>query len=66
MSSQNFSFFFFFAMMLLHLVLLVMFVAKNFYLLSHPSSTHVRALSQFILCIFWLSPAELAWPRVIK
>jgi hypothetical protein len=53
-------------MMLLHLVLLVMSVAENFYLIFHPSSTHVRALSQFLLCIFWLSPAELAWSQVIK
>jgi hypothetical protein len=29
-------------------------------------SQHVRALSQFLLCIFLLSPAELAWSRVIK
>jgi hypothetical protein len=26
----------------------------------------VRASSQFLLCIFLLSPAELAWSRVIK
>jgi hypothetical protein len=45
------------ALVLLHLV---MFVAKNFYLLFDSSSTHVRALSQFLLCIFLLYPAELA------
>jgi hypothetical protein len=27
---------------------------------------HVCALSQFLLCIFLLSPAKLAWSRVIK
>jgi hypothetical protein len=26
----------------------------------------VRALSQFLLCIFLLSPAKSAWSRVIK
>jgi hypothetical protein len=40
--------------------------SKKFYLLFHPSSTHVRAFSQFLFCIFLLSPAELAWSRVIK
>jgi hypothetical protein len=29
----------------------------NFYLLFHPSSTSVRALSQFLLSIFLFSPA---------
>jgi hypothetical protein len=38
----------------------------NFYLLFHPSSTHVRALSQFLLYIVLLSPAELAWSQIIK
>jgi hypothetical protein len=56
MSSQFF--YHFFALVLLHLVLLGMFVAQ--------SSTHVLALSQFLLCIFLLSPAELAWYQVIK
>jgi hypothetical protein len=32
----------------------------------YPSYTHVRALSQFLLHIFLLSPAELAWSPVIK
>jgi hypothetical protein len=40
--------------------------STNFYLLFYPSSTHVRALSQFLLCIFLLSPNELAWSQVIK
>jgi hypothetical protein len=40
--------------------------STNFYLLFHTSSTHVRALSQFVLRIFLLSPAKLAWSRVIK
>jgi hypothetical protein len=31
-----------------------------------PSSTHVRVLLQFLLNIFLLSPAELAWYQVIK
>jgi hypothetical protein len=38
----------------------------NFYLLFYPSSTHVRALSQTLLQMFLLSPAELAWSRVIS
>jgi hypothetical protein len=29
-------------------------------------STHVYALSQFLLYIFLLSPAELVWSQVIK
>jgi hypothetical protein len=29
-------------------------------------TTHVRALSQFLLYIFFLSTAELAWSQVIK
>jgi hypothetical protein len=37
--------------------------STNFYLLYYPSSTHERALSQYI---FLSSPAELAWPCVIK
>jgi hypothetical protein len=55
----------FFALMLLHLVFVGYVCSKNVYLLFHPSSTHV-SLSQFLLCIFLLSPAELAWSRVIK
>jgi hypothetical protein len=38
----------------------------NFYLLFYPSSTDVGALSQFLLCNFLLSPAELAWSQMIK
>jgi hypothetical protein len=53
-------------MMLLHLVLLVMFVAKNVYLIFHPSYTLVRASSQFLLCIFLLSPVELASSQLCK
>jgi hypothetical protein len=34
--------------------------STNFYLLFYPTSTHVHALSQFLLYIFLLSPAELA------
>jgi hypothetical protein len=40
--------------------------STNFYLLFYPSSTHVRALSQLLLHIFLLSPAELAWSHIIK
>jgi hypothetical protein len=40
----------------MHLDFLVMFEHKFLY----PSSTHVRALSQYLLYIFLLSPAELA------
>jgi hypothetical protein len=40
--------------------------STNFYLLFYPCSKHVRALSQFLLYIFLLSPAELAWSQVIK
>jgi hypothetical protein len=40
--------------------------STNFYLLFYPSSMHVRALSQFLLYIFFLSPAELACSQVIK
>jgi hypothetical protein len=39
---------------------------ENFYLLFYPSSTHVRALSLFLVHIFLLPPAELAWSQVIK
>jgi hypothetical protein len=35
----------------------------NLYLLLYPSVTHVSALSQFLLHIFLLSPAELAWSQ---
>jgi hypothetical protein len=38
----------------------------NFYLLVYPTSMYVRALSQFLLNNFLLSPAELAWSHVIK
>jgi hypothetical protein len=38
----------------------------NFYFLFYPSSTHVPALSQFLLHIFLFSTAELAWSQVIK
>jgi hypothetical protein len=31
-----------------------------------PSSTHVRALSLFLLYTSLLSPAELSWPEVFK
>jgi hypothetical protein len=37
----------------------------NFYLLFYPSSTHVRALSQFLLYTL-LSPAEIVWSQAIK
>jgi hypothetical protein len=40
--------------------------STNFYLLFCPSSTHVGASSQFLLCNFLLSPAELAWSQMIK
>jgi hypothetical protein len=40
--------------------------STNFYFLFYRSSTHVRALSQFLLHIFWLSPAELVWSRMTK
>jgi hypothetical protein len=53
-------------MVFLHLVLLVMFVAQISTSFSIPVPRHVRALSQFLLRIFLLSPAELAWSRVIK
>jgi hypothetical protein len=46
----------------MHLVLLAMLVAQIFY----PGLTPLRALSQFLLYIFLLSPAELAWSQVIK
>jgi hypothetical protein len=39
--------------------------STNFYLLFYFSSAHVRALSQFLLNIFFLSSAELAWSQVI-
>jgi hypothetical protein len=38
----------------------------NFYLPFYPSSTNLRALSQFLLHIFLLSPSELAWSQVMK
>jgi hypothetical protein len=40
--------------------------STNFYLLFHPSSTHVGASSQILLCNFLLSPAELAWSQMVK
>jgi hypothetical protein len=40
--------------------------STNFYLLFYPSSTHVGALSQFLLYIALLSPAELVWSQVIR
>jgi hypothetical protein len=40
--------------------------STNFSILFYPSSMHVHALSQFLLHIFLLSPAELAWSEVIK
>jgi hypothetical protein len=40
--------------------------STNFYRLFYPSSTHVGASSQFLLCNFWLSPAELTWSQTIK
>jgi hypothetical protein len=40
--------------------------STNFYRLFYPSSTHVGASSQFLLCNFLLSPAELAWSQIIK
>jgi hypothetical protein len=40
--------------------------STNFYLLFYPSSTPVGASSQFLLCNFLLSPAELAWSQMIK
>jgi hypothetical protein len=36
------------------------------HLLVYLVSTHVRALSQFLLYIFLLSPAELVWSQLIK
>jgi hypothetical protein len=40
--------------------------STNFYLLFYPSSTHVRVLSQFLLPVFLLPPAELASSQAIK
>jgi hypothetical protein len=40
--------------------------STNFYLLFYAGSTHVGASSQFLLCNFLLSPAELAWSQMIK
>jgi hypothetical protein len=37
-----------------------------FYLPFYPSSMPVGASSQFLLCNFLLSPAELAWSQMIK
>jgi hypothetical protein len=36
----------------------------NFYLPFYPSSTNVRAFSQFLLHTFLISSFELAWPQV--
>jgi hypothetical protein len=61
----NFIFFqFFYALVLMHLVLLARFVA--YISTSFLSSKHVRALSQFLLYIFLLSLAKLAWSQVNK
>jgi hypothetical protein len=46
--------------------LLLDYCSADFHLLFYPSSTLVRALSQFLLYIFLLSPAELAWSQAIK
>jgi hypothetical protein len=40
--------------------------STDFYLPFYPSSTHVVASSQCLLCNFLLSPAELAWSETIK
>jgi hypothetical protein len=40
--------------------------SRKFYLLFCPSSTIVGAPSQFLLCNFLLSSAELAWSQMIK
>jgi hypothetical protein len=42
------------------------FFHRPVFYLFYPSSTHVRASSQFLLHIFLLLPAELAWSQVIK
>jgi hypothetical protein len=64
MSSQNFSQFYSIGAHALGFVGNAF--STNFYLLFHPSSRHVRVLSQFLLYIFLLSPAELAWSQEIK
>jgi hypothetical protein len=38
----------------------------NSYCLFYPRSTHVGASSQFLLCNFWLTPAELTLSQMIK
>jgi hypothetical protein len=58
MSSQIFPHFI--ALVLMHLVLVGYVCSTNFYLRFYPSSTRVRDLSQFLLYIFLISPAELA------
>jgi hypothetical protein len=40
--------------------------STNFYLLFHLISTHVRALSKFLLYTSLLPRTELAWSQVIK
>jgi hypothetical protein len=55
-----------FALVLMHLALLVRFVAQISTSFFYPSSTPVGALSQFLLHIFLLSPAELALSQVNK
>jgi hypothetical protein len=40
--------------------------STNFYLHFYPSSTHMGASSQFLLCNFLVSPAEIAWSQMIK
>jgi hypothetical protein len=54
---DSFTFFFPF-----YLEYLILKNPKIFY----PSSTHVCAPSLFLLHIFWLSPAELAWSQGIN
>jgi hypothetical protein len=56
-NTQNYSLF----LVLMHLVCNI-----SFCLLLSPSSTNVRALYEFLLLIFPLSPAEFAWSQVIK
>jgi hypothetical protein len=40
--------------------------STNFYGFFYSTSTHVGASSQFLLCDFLLSPADLAWSQMIK
>jgi hypothetical protein len=50
----------------MHMVFVCYVCSTHFYLLLYSSSTHMLALSQFLLYIFLLCPAELAWSQVIK